>query len=363
MSTPIRLGIIGAGAIVKTRHLPGLAAIEDCQVVAVHNRRRANAEAVAAEWNIPHVADSAEEIIARDDINVVLIGTTPYLHRDLSVAALEAGKHVFCQARMARNLAEARDMLAAAKKHPQLVTMICPAPHAFPLGKAVAQAMEKGELGALRLVRLHHLNSNALSAEAPHHWRFDREISGHNIMTLGIYVEILQRWLGAAKTVSAVGKVFTTERRDGETGKMMPVAIPESLVVSGELGNGAQYVYTFSSVAPFARGDMVEIYGTAGGLLYELNTDTVRIGVRPRGFTTENQRISQGLLGTDEVLREVPVAPPMQGGWTVEADFVAAIREGAPVFPNFEHGVAYMEFLEAVGLSLEQGRTIELPLA
>src|SRR5262245_65729954 len=112
---PIRIAIIGAGGIVKTRHLPGFAKVEDCQVVAVHNRRRAGAEAVAREWKIPHVVDSAEAVYGRDDINVVLIGTTPYMHRDLTLRALEAGKHVFCQARMARTLAEARDMADAAR--------------------------------------------------------------------------------------------------------------------------------------------------------------------------------------------------------------------------------------------------------
>ena len=127
--TPIRIGIIGAGGIVKTRHLPGLAKVDDCQVVAVHNRRRANAEAVAAEWKIPHVVDSAEAVYGRADINAVLIGTTPYLHKELTLKSLAAGKHVFCQARMARDLAEARDMLAAARAYPRLVTMICPAPH------------------------------------------------------------------------------------------------------------------------------------------------------------------------------------------------------------------------------------------
>lgn len=92
---PIRIGIVGAGNIVKTRHLPGFAREDDVRVLAVCNRRRETAEAVAKEWNIPHVVDDPADVIARDDIDVVLVGTTPYMHRDLSVAALEAGKHVF----------------------------------------------------------------------------------------------------------------------------------------------------------------------------------------------------------------------------------------------------------------------------
>ena len=176
MNIPIRLGIIGAGNIVKNRHLPGFAKLEDCAVVAVHNRRRANAEAVAKEWKIPHVGDSPEAVYGRDDVNAVLIGTTPYLHRDLTVAALNAGKHVFCQARMARTVGEARDMLAAAQAHPKQVTMICPAPHVFPGQKFVERLLREGALGELRLVRFQHLSDATLSPDGPYHWRMDRHI-------------------------------------------------------------------------------------------------------------------------------------------------------------------------------------------
>ena len=64
---PIRIGIVGAGSIVKRRHLPGFAELEDVEVVAVCNRRRETAEAVAAEWNIPHVADTPEAVIGSGD--------------------------------------------------------------------------------------------------------------------------------------------------------------------------------------------------------------------------------------------------------------------------------------------------------
>ncbi|NIP74020.1 MAG: hypothetical protein GWO16_13820, partial [Gammaproteobacteria bacterium] len=106
----------------------------------------------------------------------------------------------------------------------------------------------------------------------------DWETSGYNVMTLGIYAEILQRWVGKARTVSASGKVFTTQRTDAETGETHPVRIPETLAATGELENGAHYVYTFSAVAAHSPGDSIEIYGTKGTLLYDVPTHTIRIG-------------------------------------------------------------------------------------
>ena len=354
---PIRIGIIGAGGIVKSRHLPGFAAIEDCRVIAVHNRRRANAEAVAREWNIPHVADSAEAVIGRDDINAVLIGTTPYLHRDLAVAALRAGKHVFCQARMSRTVAEARDMLAAARAHPRLVAMLCPAPHVLPGQAHVERLLREGAVGEPRLVRFHHLADAQLNPDAPFHWRMDRDISGYNAMTVGMFSEILNRWLGKARTVSATGKVFTRKRKDPETGAMREVGIPETLAVSGELESGAHYAYVFSSLAAFSPGDFIEIYGTQGTLHYDVLNQRILLGkiVKP----------SVGRVGK-VTAKETPVPIPIPAGergeWRVEQDFAAAIRSGKPAWPDFQAGADYMEFVEAVGRSIESGRVITLPL-
>ena len=354
---PITIGIIGAGGIVTRRHLPGLAKLKEVRVAAVCNRRRETAEAVAAQWDIPHVMDTPEAVIEREDIDAILIGTTPQLHRDLTLAALAAGKHVFCQARMARSLAEARDMLAAAQTRPSQVTMLCPAPHVMPSHAFVKRLLAEGALGELRLVRLHQLAEAALSPEAPYHWRMDHEVSGANVLTLGMFSEILHRWVGKARTVAASGRVFTSQRPDPGSGQPMPVGVPESLVVTGELENGAHYVYTFSSVAAHAPPDSIEIYGTGGTLTYELGAHVVRMApVTPR----TDLRVGQVTEKTPPPLVEIPAAE--RGEWRVEADFISAIREGTPVFPSFADGVDYMEFTEAAGRALETGATLSLPL-
>lgn len=354
---PIRIGIIGAGGIVKQRHLPGFAREADVEVVAVCNRRRETAEAVATEWGIPHVETDPYALIGRADINTVLVGTTPYMHRDLTLAALDAGRHVFCQARMARNVGEARDMLRAAEAHPELVTMLCPPPHVMPGERYVQGLLDAGELGELRLVRLQHLTGYQLSPEAPFHWRMDREVSGYNVLTLGIYNEILNHWLGPARTVAASGKVFTARRPDPETGEPRTVDIPETLGVTGELENGAHYVYTLSAVAACAPGDRIELYGTGGTLIYDVHNQRILVG---RPDPSREQRRSQGQAKAEP--EEVSIPPGQRGEWRVEADFVSAIRHGTPVSPSFAEGLRYMEFVEAAGRAMEQGRTQRLPL-
>ncbi|MCX7869445.1 MAG: Gfo/Idh/MocA family oxidoreductase, partial [Terrimicrobiaceae bacterium] len=129
MRQPVRLGIVGAGAIVRARHAPGLARIPGVEIVAVANARAETARAFCREWAPgAEVAGDWREVARHPRVDAVLIGAGPFLHEPATLAALEAGKHVFCQARMSTDLASARRMLAAAEARPDLVTMLCPPP-------------------------------------------------------------------------------------------------------------------------------------------------------------------------------------------------------------------------------------------
>jgi len=110
------------------------------------------------------------------------------MHSAVTVSALEAGKHVFCQARMSMDLAEALEMLAASKRFPELVTMLCPPPYGMRCDLLVKKLLAEKHIGHPHHVRLRSLNGNFLDPEAPAHWRQRIEIGGLNVLTLGIYI-------------------------------------------------------------------------------------------------------------------------------------------------------------------------------
>ena len=124
----IRMGLVGAGANTRRRHIPGLREQQGVEIVSVANRSRESGERVAGEFEIPTVYDSWLELIRADDTDAICIGTWPYMHKTLTLAALENEKHVLCEARMAMNAREAREMLDASRQKPHLVTQIgtCP---------------------------------------------------------------------------------------------------------------------------------------------------------------------------------------------------------------------------------------------
>jgi len=338
-SKKLRIGIVGAGGIVRQRHVPGLLALPNAQIVAVCNSRIETARSVAKEYHIPEVMDDWAEMLDRSDLDIIWIGTPPVLHAPITISALEAGKHVFCQARMAMNLSEGREMLAAAQARPQLVTMLCPPPHGMKGGKFFQKLLHDGYAGELWHFRLVADRDTFSDPLAPAHWRQRTELSGHNVLTVGIYAEVLQSWLGSPRRLHAQMKV-SVPKREGYV-----VHVPDVVQVFGHWPNGLAGSLEWSGVAQFPPDETLTIYGRDGTLVYNYTKDEI-LGAR-RG---------------DKKLHLLEIPPELETAWTVEKDFIDAVVHGGHPEPSFETGVQYLEFTEAVNLSARGGHAVELPL-
>ena len=90
----IRVGLIGAGGNVRNRHIPGFRKVAGLEILGVVNRSPESSHRVAEQYNIPRIYNSWQELLDDESINAVCIGTWPYMHRTLTLAALEKGKHV-----------------------------------------------------------------------------------------------------------------------------------------------------------------------------------------------------------------------------------------------------------------------------
>jgi predicted dehydrogenase len=338
----LRIGFIGLGGICRQRHVPGLQRIEGIEFVAVANRSRESSEAAAGEFGIAHVHDRWEEVVARADIDAVFIGAWPYLHKPVSIAALEAGKHVFCQARMAMNLEEALAMRAAADTAGR-VAMLCPVPFGLSVDRTVARLLREGAIGAPRFVSIQSFNGAWRDPATPMNWRKDERLSGLNMQTLGMYAEVMHRWFGPTQKVSARGLTYTRQRPDG-AGVLREVHIPDQVLVNAEMDDGLGVHYAISGVVAAPR-DTIDVYGGAGALHYDVQRDELLI-TRADG-PAEPVEIRSGEAYD---VRQ----------WRVEEDFVNAVRHGVEYHPSFEDGVRYMQVVQAVHDSAASGRTVAL---
>jgi predicted dehydrogenase len=351
--SPLRIGLIGAGANTRLRHIPGLRALPGVEIVVVCNRRPESAAAVAREYGIPRTVERWPDVVQSPEIDAVVIGTWPYLHCPITLAALEAGKHVLTEARMSMNAAEAHRMLAAARQAPHLVTQIVPSPFGLKGHDVVQELLHSGFLGELREVRVVSLNAALADPAAPLSWRQDLALSGFNMLTLGILHETVLRWVPPPVRVLAQLHAFIPARIDPESGVRRPVGTPDNVQVLAVLESGARAIYQVSGVTPFGQEAGITLYGSDGVLHYDLLTDHIRGASRRTGTTSAKA----------EELPEIAIPAEKARSWRVEADFVDAIREGTTIrLTDFATGVSYMEFTEAVARSAEQGEVVELPL-
>src|SRR5438105_15223585 len=149
MTKTLRIGLVGAGANTRARHIPGFQALPEVEMVAVCNRRPESTRAVAREFGIPRTFEHWQELVADADIDAVVIGTWPYLHCPITLAALQAGKHVLTEARLSMNAAEAHQMLQAARQHPHLTTQVVPSPFGLKGHAVMKDLIGAGYLGQM----------------------------------------------------------------------------------------------------------------------------------------------------------------------------------------------------------------------
>jgi predicted dehydrogenase len=187
-----RFAVVGVGAISQIVHIPILAEREDVDLVAVADRDRRKAEAIAARYHVPEVVES-DDALGRKDIDAVVICTPNYLHEEMSIAALEAGKHVFVERPLATSSGGAERVLAAARASDR--GLVVGLPHRFrPEVAALKSFVDGGELGRPYAVRGSWLTRGVPALRST--WRHHRaQAGGGALVDLGVSAIDLCLWL------------------------------------------------------------------------------------------------------------------------------------------------------------------------
>lgn len=343
----LRIGIVGAGRVVRTRHIPGFRAIEGVRIVGVCNQHRESTVRVAREFDIPKIFGSWEPLIDDPEVDAVVIGTWPYMHCPVTLAALDAGKHVLTQSNMAMNAREAQRMVDRARESPELTAMVAPSPLGLTGDAFVAKLVADGFLGQLNEVHVRGLGDSLADPHAPMGWRQMTKYVGFNMLNLGELHETVLRWVAPPVRVLAKATKLIPIRRDPEAGKKARVGTADSIQALTTHEDGSVGTYRLSGVAHHGGGDAIALHGSAATLVYDLTRDEIRAA----------------RAGQPE---PVPVAIPaaLRSAWRVEEEFVEAIREGKPVTrTDFATAARTMQFTEAVARSSRHQQPVDLPLS
>ena len=261
-------------------------------------------------------------MIHSPDVDAVIIATPPVLHLPATVEALNARKHVLCQARMARNLDEAQKMLAAARSSGLVTALYPPLPGLKGDRVMIRLLHREGYVGNVREVRITGMSLDT-DPGSYRSYRWDPQVSGINTMTLGMWNEVANRWLGPTVRLAALAR---SHRHGGSA----PMGVPDSVAVAAQLECGATATYHFSNWAAGSPGSRIEIYGDRGALVYRLFAEEIR-----------------GLKGTGTEFKPIPVPSRERRVQDTDSQFVRAILQRKPVAPSFQEGLLYMQSWKA----------------
>jgi predicted dehydrogenase len=276
-------------------------------------------------------------------VDAVFIGTPPFLHREAAIAALEAGKHVLCETRIALSAAEAVEMHEAAEKAKQRgvrAMLVPPAP--FYRGRRfIEHLLASGYIGRLRHVQAFNQNASFADPSTPLTvGRNDLQLYGrYNAAQLGLTYDVMVPWTGHALRVLSQRATFVPRRPAAPGGPLADAPYPEEVTAISETESGAVQMNLLNWASYFSES-RIELYGEEGSIVYKQRGDVILAGRKG-----------------DESLQPLLIPPEHEGAWLVEEEFVrlCAGEVAEPSF-TFWDGVKNMQYLEAAYVSATQGR-------
>jgi myo-inositol 2-dehydrogenase/D-chiro-inositol 1-dehydrogenase len=361
----LNIGLVGYGFMGRThsnafRQAPQFFDLPYRPVLkAVAARRADRVKAFAANWGYESYETDWRTLIARKDIDVIDIASPNDTHREIAVAAANAGKMVMCEKPLGRTAAEAEQMVEAVEKAgvPNTVWYNY---RLVPAVTLIKQLLDEGKFGRIFHYRAKFLQDWTISKELPQGgeglWRLDVSVAGsgvtgdllaHNIDTA--------LWLnGPITEVSAMTETFIKERKHNLSGKVQPVGIDDASAFLCRFENGS--LATFEATR-YARGHKalytLEINGEDASAFWDLH-DLHRIQYfdhrdegRVRGWRSVH--VTDG----DQPYMKHWWVPGLQIGYEHTfihkfADFVEAASKGKPLAPTFRDGLATDRVTDAV---------------
>ncbi|MCC7452167.1 MAG: Gfo/Idh/MocA family oxidoreductase [Anaerolineae bacterium] len=323
-----RIAMIGAGSI-SDYHVPALQQA-GADVVAIFSRTLANAEAKAQQYGIPACMANYDELLARDDIDAVIIATPDFTHEDYTIAALNAGKAVLAQKPMGRSASECERMIRASETTglPLYVSFM----HRY--FEEVAEArrrLAEGALGQVYMVRLRNATPGANWAD----WFYQKAaVGGGVVLQLGVHgIDLLRQLCGEIEAVKATTGLLKTTRQLAD-GRWITPDNEDIALITYRMATGALVTHEvfYNEVAGTDRFRM-EIYGDRGTLW--LRTERGRLAIYAPEHTGK----------TDWIMPELP---PTEVGLRQHRHFLAMLRGDSPPDQSAQDGLASLLVAEAI---------------
>lgn len=343
MPAPIRVGIVGCGAI-STQHLEAISALPDLALVAVESASESSARAVGERWGVPW-STRLEDLLGRDDLDAVTISTPSGLHPEQALAALRTGRHVVVEKPIALSVADANAVVREGHERGLVVATI--SQRRFePAVRALRDAVEAGALGRISLIIAEGLHQRPQAYYDSAAWRGTRHLDGGVLMNQAIHVIDLVRWIGGPVESVAAHVATLGHAMDAE----------DTASVSLRFANGALGEIVATTCAKPEFPTELRVYGDRGHVrivgeeAVEWDVPGIAAPAGPEEVTAPEPGI-----GTTQTWGTNAIGYLRQYG-----DFVEAVRTGRPPVVTGEDGRNAVEIATAAYEADRAGRAVVL---
>jgi predicted dehydrogenase len=361
MADKIRLGLIGAsvgGTWSSRSHLPAVRASSEVELTAVCTTRAESAEAARQAYGARLAFDDYRKMTASPEIDAVAVVVRVPSHYAPTKAALESGKHVYCEWPLGRTTAEAVELAGLAKAN-GLVTAVGLQARVNPAMMYMKELVEAGFVGEVMAVHVSLMREGVLSRPSHRTWQRDAEL-GANTLTIanGHTVDAMRFVTGDFGRLSAVVATQAKQWLDTGANTWLDVTSPDNILLSGRLANAAVASVHIGAI-PFAgSGYRMEIYGRDGTLV-AMGEDSPQL----------SQVFLHGAKGAN-TLAPIPVperltfaAPATPSGEAVNVGqmytlFAQGIRDGKSRQPTFATAVELHRLVDAIKEASDNGREV-----
>jgi predicted dehydrogenase len=362
---PIRIGIIGANGGTDRwgarAHIPAVLALPEAELVAVCTSREDTARRAQQRTGAPLAFWDYEAMVRSPDIDLVTVAVRISLHYPIVMAALQAGKHVFCEWPLALNSVQATQMcqLAQAEGVTHAVGTQARFSPGIMYGKSL---MEEAYVGKPLLYHMTHFLSGAVEPRPSHRWWSTRseEGGGALLIALGHALDVVRWYLGEVQALCGSVQTLVPETRFTDTGEVVRVDAVDTIACMARLANGVNGTLHVSNACKGGGGFRLEIYGTEGRLRVE-SSHMVQYSPA-RVFAARGQDPWQELPVPAEFY-QVPELPAESQALQVAQLLrrcLQASASGAEFHPNFTEAVTLHRTIEALVQSSKRGTWIEV---
>jgi len=360
-SRKLGIGIIGAGQIAQLAHIPGYQAIPDqCKIVAAADVSEDALAAAQRDFGIPRVFRDYHEMLRLDSVDAVSVCASNPIHHPATLAALAAGKHVFCEKPLALNADDAREMVEAAEAADRTLSVDFQS-RFIPQAVALKQIIQRGDLGEVYFVRAAWNRRRGFAPRTKGAFHSKALNGGGALIDVGVHVIDTALWLmGGPSPVSVSGATYLKigNQADGGYNPWGPwnheeMDVDDFAMAMVRCDSGATLSLECSWALNIVDDEYHRIWvaGDRAGAEVILGRSG-ESGPLLRILTAESDS------WVDRVHQNFPPTPWPQHA--AIADFVRAVREGGQPRSTGEDGLRVQQVVDAIYASADSGREVRL---